>query len=266
MQTASESVKIGVLDADLGGLPLAAAIASRWPMVSVCYLADTAHRPLGERSPGLVRRCLEAGIYRLHRLGTTRIILASQTMAALRASEASEAGLSIIDPVQLAAIAAADASPGGRIGVIASRATVDSGVYPQHVQAHRPDARVHTVAAPPVGPLLDAGRENSLEGRMIVKKNLHRLKVRQVDTLILGTSRCGPMVSLIQRKIGRQVRLIDPLALVRQRLVLQFGAEPSSSPEPTSPLRLLVTDDGPVVMQSCQRLLRRRVEVEPIRL
>jgi len=262
MQTTSVPVKIGILDADLGGLPLAAAIASRWPMLSVCYLADTAHRPLGERSPALVRQRIDEGLGCLCRQGATQLILASQTMAALGPA----AGFSVIDPLPLAAVAAADASPAGRIGIIASRATVDSGAYRRHVQARRPHARVHEAAAPLVGPLLDAGRESSPEGRMILKKYLHRLKVRQVDTLILGTSRCGPIAPLIQRKIGRRVRLVDPLVLVLERLAHRLGAEPPPPPGPISPLRLLVTDDGPVVTEACRRLLRHRVEMERIRL
>jgi glutamate racemase len=265
MQTGAPPVKIGILDTDLGGLPLAAAIASRWPMLPVCYLADTAHRPIGERAPGLVRRCIDDGLDFLRRQGATRIILASQTMAALGVAKAPPADFSLIDPVQLAAVAAADASSGGRIGVIAGRATVDSGAYPRRVRDHRPDARVHQVAAPLVGPLLDAGRENSPEGRMIVKKNLHPLKVRQVDTLILGTSRCGAIIPLIQRKIGRRVRLIDPLSLVLKRLADQLGTNPPTSPEPMPSLRLLVSDDGPAVRETCRRLLRRGVDVTPIR-
>jgi glutamate racemase len=266
MQTTSAPVKIGILDADLGGLPLAAAIASRWPMLSVCYLADTAHRPLGERSPALVRQRIDEGLACLCRQGATQLILASQTMAALGPAAGPAAGFSVIDPLPLAAVAAADASPAGRIGIIASRATVDSGAYRRHVQAHRPLARVHEAAAPLVGPLLDAGRESSPEGRMILKKYLHRLKVRQVDTLILGTSRCGPIAPLIQRKIGRHVRLVDPLVLVLERLAHRLGGEPPPSPGPISSLRLLVTDDGPAVTEVCRRLLRHRVEMERIRL
>lgn len=266
MRTAPADVKIGILDADLGGLPLAAALASGWPRLSVCYLADTAHSPIGERSPALIRRCMADGLDLLRRQGAAQLILASQSMAALAATDAATPGAGLIDPVRLAAAAAAAASPTGRIGVIASRATVESGAYPRWVQAHRPGARVHEVAAPLVGPLLDAGRESSPEGRMIVKKYLHRLKVRQVDTLILGTSRCGPIWRLIQRKIGRQVRLIDPMALARQGLAALLGPAPPPAPQAVFPLRLLVTDAGPAVSEACRRLLRRRVELEQIRL
>lgn len=266
MQTAPAGVQIGILDPDLGGLPLAMALASGWPPLSVCYLADTAHRPIGERSPALIRRCIDDGLDFLGRQGATHVILASQTLAVLDAAETSAAGPIRINPVRLAAAAAAGASPSSRIGLIASRATVDSGAYPRFIKAHCPDARVHETAVPLVGPLLDAGRENSPEARMIVKKYLHRLKVRQVDTLILGTSRCGPIAPLIQRKIGRQVRLIDPLTLARQALADLLGPGPTPSPEAPSPLRLLVTDAGSAVTEVCRRLLRHRVAPEQIRL
>ncbi|HDI61254.1 MAG TPA: hypothetical protein ENF48_13045 [Desulfobacteraceae bacterium] len=265
MQTEPATVKIGILDADLGGVPLAAAIASRWPRLSVCLLADTAHRPVGERSTALIRRRLGDGLDFLRRQGATQVILASQTMAALR-EDSSAAGLCLVDPVRLAAAAAAAVSPSGRIGVIASRATVASVAYPRYIADRRPDARVHQVAAPLVGPLLDAGWEKRPETRMIIKKYLHRLKVRQVDTLILGTGCCGPIAPLIQRKIGRRVRLIDPLALVLGHLADPPLQEAPSLPTQPPSLRLLATDAGPAVRETCRRLLRRRVDLEQIHL
>lgn len=264
MQTTPAPVKIGILDADLGGLPLAAAISSRWPQLPVCYLADTAHRPIGERSPRLVRRQIGLCLDGLRQQGADLILLASQTMAALReGSPVAEPG--VVDPLPLAAAAAAEASPSGRIGVIASRATVDSGAYPRLIEAIRPEARVHAAAAPLLGPLLDAGRENSPEGRLIVKKYLHRLKVRQVDTLILGASACSRIAPLIQRKIGPRVRLVDPLSLALERLAHRLGPWPPSSELAVS-LRLLVTDAGPAVTETIQRVLRRRVDPVQIRL
>ena len=182
--------RLGILDADLGGLSLVDQIRSRWPGVPVIYLADTAHSPIGERSTGLIGRRLRAGAAYLHAQGVDMLVLASQSMAALAAEADSEPrNAESINPLYLAAAAAVEASRTGRIGVIGSSATVATEAYPKAIHARLSRAVVHCVAAPLLVPLLDADWQDKPEARMIVKKYLHRLKVRQVDTLIMAGGR-----------------------------------------------------------------------------
>ena len=161
------------------------------------------------------------GLAYLRDQGADPVVLASQSMAAVADSEAP-----LIDPLPLAAAAAAGVSKTGRIGLVASRATVASGTYTRLVRSLRPDAAVYAAAAPLLVPLLDAGWQRRPETRMIVKKVLHRLRVRQVDTLILGSSRFTALKRMIQRKIGLRVQLVDPLACALEAVAAP--APPSS--------------------------------------
>ena len=258
---------LGILDADLGGLALVAAINARWPWISIVYLADTAHSPMGERSDGLIGRRLREGMAYLRDQGAEAVLIASQSMAALAAGHADLPvnRTLVINPVELAAAAAAESSSGGRIGVIGSRATVASQAYPRAMLALRPEAAVHSVAAPLLVALLDADWQRKPEVRIIVKKHLHRLKVRQVDTLIMAGSRYTALGSLMQRKIGRAVRLVDPNHCTVSILDRWMATMPVPSP-PQGRCRLEVTDSTPAVLRCAQTLLKRRPQLVEIRL
>ena len=258
---------LGILDADLGGLSLVAAINARWPWISTVYLADTAHSPIGERSDVLIDRRLRKGVAYLNDQGAEAVLIASQSLAALAVGHANLPmhRAMVINPVELAAAAAAESSSSGRIGMIGSRATVASEAYPTAILALRPEAAVHSVAAPLLVALLDADWQHKPEARMIVKKHLHRLKVRQVDTLIMAGSRFTALGSLMQRKIGRAVRLVDPNHCTISILDQWVAPMPVPSP-PLGRCRLEVTDLTPAVLRCAQTLLKRRPALDEIRI
>jgi glutamate racemase len=88
-----------------------------------------------------------------------------------------------------------------RVGVIGTRATVNSGVYEDKIKAVRPDMKVYGHPCPLLVPLVEEGWLKKGETRMIVKKYLHPLKVKQIDTPLLK--------KIIQAKAGKRVKVID---------------------------------------------------------
>jgi glutamate racemase len=56
---------------------------------------------------------------------------------------------------------------------------------------------------------VEEGWLNKGETRRIVKKYLHPLKVKQIDTLILGCTHYPLLKETIQVKIGKRVKVID---------------------------------------------------------
>ncbi len=258
---------LGILDADLGGLALVAALNANRPWISIVYLADTAHSPIGERSDALIDRRLRQGVAYLCERGAEAVLIASQSMAARAAGHAdlSLVQTMLINPLELAAAAAAESSSSGRIGVIGSRATIASEAYPKAILALRPGAAVHGMAAPLVSALLDADWQHRPEARSIVKKHLHRLKVRQVDTLIMAGNRYGALAPLMQRKIGSKVRLVDPISCAAAILDQHLAPMPDQ-PVCEDRCRIEVTDLTPAVLHCARTLLKRRPVLEQIRI
>ena len=98
---------------------------------------------------------------------------------------------------------------GRRVGIIGTRATVNSGVYEQKIRALRPDMRVYGAACPLLVPLVEEGWLKKGETRRIVKKYLHPLKLKQINILILGCTHYPLLKEMIQAKIGKRVKIID---------------------------------------------------------
>lgn len=267
MTEAAASGTLGILDADLGGAAAMAVLRGRWPQIPVVYLADTVCRPMGDRSPELIRERIGKGIAYLQDQGADWVLIASQSMAAHLDPLAPEDGRPVlINPIRLAAAEATTRSPHGRIGLIASRATLASDAYGLVIRALRPGASVQGVAAPLILALLDGGWQRKPETRMIVKKYLHRLKMRQVDTLILGGSRYGELAGVMGRKIGFRVHLVDPMASTMKALARWLGPANAENPARPAKERIAVTDLTPAVLQEIRSRIGGRALVGQVRL
>jgi glutamate racemase len=153
-----------------------------------------------------------------------------------------------------------------RIGVIGTRTTVASGVYEKRIREARPDARVYSAACPLLVPLIEEGWLKKPETRRIVKKYLLPLKVRRVDTLILGCTHYPLLKESIQRKIGPRTSIIDSAAAVAADLRSFLGSPPRSAADrtPGGRLRIFVSDRTDQFEKTARMILGRKLSLEQI--
>ena len=117
----------------------------------------------------------------------------------------------------------------------------------------RPEARVFSAACPLLVPLTEEDWVKKPLTRMIVKKYLYPLKVRRIDTLILGNPHYTLLSAVIQTKIGRRVRIVDSAAGVSTRL----RTLPKSGR-----IRLMFTDLTPQVEKAVDDILKQTLPLE----
>ena len=201
---------IGIFDSGVGGLTVVRAVLEEIPGYDIVYFGDTAHTPYGTKSSETVIGYTIRNIEFLLSQGAKAIVIACNTASSVITAEALERfSVPIFEVVTPAVELAVQATKNFNFGVIGTRATVTSGMYEKKIMAKHPQAKVYSVACPLLVPLVEEGWLNKPETAMIVKKYLLPLKIRQIDTLILGCTHYPLLKTVIQRKIGRRVRLID---------------------------------------------------------
>jgi len=128
----------------------------------------------------------------------------------------------------------------------------------------RPEARVFSAACPLLVPLTEEGWAKKPLTRMIVKKYLHPLKVRRIDTLILGNPHYTLLSTVIQTKIGRRVQIVDSAAGVSARLRRFLAVHPDL--DRTLPksgrTRLVFTDLTLQVEKAVEYILKQSLPLE----
>jgi glutamate racemase len=140
---------------------------------------------------------------------------------------------------------------------------VTSGVYEKAIHARLPDTKVYSQACPLLVPLVEEGWLKAKESRMIVKKYLRPLKNQQIDTLILGCTHYPLLKQIIQEKIGKKVKIVDPSAEIARAVYSYLKAKNQLSEKSHGrENRFFVSDLTPTTQEVVQCFLGDRVRLE----
>ncbi|MGE5549345.1 MAG: glutamate racemase [Bacteroidota bacterium] len=219
---------IGLYDSGVGGLTVVREVCNQLPQESVVYVGDTARVPYGGRSAAeILRFGREIGAY-LTDQGVKVILVACNTSSALALEQlAAEISVPLVGVLNAGAGAAARASSTGRIGVIATEATVRSGAYERAIRTFRPEAAVMQQGCPALVPLIEAGQTDGPEVRDALAEYLRPLLAAKVDTILYGCTHYPFLDRVVADLAGPDVARIDPAAaLVGQakELLRRHGA------------------------------------------
>lgn len=258
---------IGVFDSGIGGLTVVRALMAHLPGYDVTYFGDTARTPYGSKSPQTVIRYAVENTEFLLAQGARAIVLACNTASSFAPRVLRERfAVPIFEVITPAAEQAVTLTRKGRIGIIGTRATVSSGIYTRVIQSLRPGCRTYSQACPLLVPLVEEGWLTRPETAMIVKKYLRPLKVKQIDTLILGCTHYPLLQDFIQAKIGRRVTVIDSSGGVAAAVTGYFRGHSSAAASwaQEGRYRFFVSDITPQFETIARSILKRSIRLEQI--
>ena len=156
---------VAVFDSGVGGLTVLHELLVSLPNEDYLYLGDTARFPYGERSQAELEAFAMEIAEHCSTLGAKLLVVAcnAASSAALETLERHlEAGpptrdIDVIGVVAPATQLAVADSHNGRIGLLATPATVASGAYERAVRAADRHVHVEAVACPDLAPIIQGG-------------------------------------------------------------------------------------------------------------
>jgi glutamate racemase len=201
---------IGILDSGVGGLTVAKEVMRQLPRESILYFGDTLRCPYGPRPKEEVRLFTLEVVEFLMRFPLKAILIAcnTATAAALDAVRAC-VSIPVLGVIEPGARAAIKASRSGRIGVIGTQGTIQSGAYEQALKQLAPGVTVFSQACPRLVPLVEGGHRNTPLAREVVEQELMPLKEYGLDTLILGCTHYPLLSDEIAGTMGEEVAIIS---------------------------------------------------------
>lgn len=203
---------IGIFDSGLGGLTVARAVIDKLPDEEIIYLGDTEHTPYGPRAIAQVRSLTLSALDELASRGVKALVIACNTATAAALADARErywidAGIPVIEVITPAARQSVIATRNHHVGVIGTKATIQSEAYLRALAAV-PGLTVSQQACPAFVDFVEAGVTTGEKIESVAREYLTPLKETGVDTLILGCTHYPLLTGVIGRVMGEGVTLV----------------------------------------------------------
>jgi glutamate racemase len=265
---------VGVFDSGVGGLTVLHELLVQLPAEDFVYLADSARFPYGDRPQReLEAFALEIAEELIQRKVKLLVVACnSATAAALPALRdrlmQTTLGIDVLGVVQPGAVQAVAATRNGKVGLLATPATVHSGSYAQAIADADPFVHLTSVPCPDLAAIIEAGFPFDEQVVDTVRTYTRPLREAGVDTVVLGCTHYPLVRPMLQRMLGRRVNIIvsgDPLAHQVEHVLGARGLENPNAHE--GRYEFLCTGDTEAFRQLGTRFLQLPLgEVEPVRL
>ena len=219
--------KIGIFDSGLGGLTILKEVVKFLPNHEYIYLGDNVNAPYGEKPQDEIFKLTLAGVEWLFKNECEIVVLACNTASAKALRKIQQEILPLKYPTKrvLGIIIPtieeiSEFSDSMHIGILATQATVDSGIYEEEAEK-RSDPKIKIIAESggDLVNLIEQNNTTALDAEIKrVTKNLLS-KDTLIDTIVLACTHYALIKEDIQKAVPKNIKVVGQGALVAKKLL-----------------------------------------------
>lgn len=255
---------IGLFDSGVGGLSVAREIRRRLPAEDLLYFADTAYCPYGGRPLEEIRARSVAVVEELVARGAKLIVVACNTASGAALETLRERFTLPIVGLEPAVKPAAERSRNGRVGVLATPATLSTERYHRLIRSYGRDVEVFQRASPELVDLVERGEIRGEEVSKFLAHALAPIVQADVDTLVLGCTHYPFLREAIAGVMGPGVEILDSGEAVARQVERVLAGQDALSDGPGGGILLLTSGEREPVEALVSRLWVDPIEVQSV--
>lgn len=246
---------IGVFDSGIGGLTVLREIWKAVPEESTIYFGDNSRAPYGTKSRSTVIRYSLQNMKFLESKDVKMIVVACNTASAYAYEELKKrANVPVVEVVTPGADVACRATKNGRIGIIATKGTISTGVYKKAVEDRVKELGMENIeifeqACPLFVSLAEEGWWDKKVTKLTAEEYLKPLKEAGVDTLVMACTHYPLLSKVIKEVMGDNVVLVNTGEATAQVVKELLDKEGTASEGNSNPLREFFTSDEPELFE-----------------
>ena len=180
---------------------------------------------LGGSSPRRIEQLCRIYVEAAYNLGAKIVLLCNTMDANARATMEKEFSIPVLGPIVPAVEAVfrlenANGAEVKSIGIVATKATIESGAYINEIRKHSQNVKIFSVVTPLFATMVDMSEFDKMRSqvisqrnRSIIEANLQPLIKKNIDILILGCTHYGVFEQAIHEiwksHTGREIHIVD---------------------------------------------------------
>ena len=246
---------IGVFDSGIGGLTVLREIWQAVPGESTVYFGDNSRSPYGTKSRSTIIRYSLQNLKFLESKDVKMIVVACNTASAYAYEELkARAKVPVVEVVTPGADVACKATRNGKIGIIATKGTISTGVYKKAVEDRAKELGMENIeifeqACPLFVSLAEEGWWDKEVTRLTAEEYLKPLKEAGVDTLVMACTHYPLLSKVIKEVMGEGVVLVNTGEATAKVVKELLSREGTASEGNKSPVREFYTSDEPELFE-----------------
>lgn len=261
---------IGIFDSGIGGLTVANAIIEHLPEEQIIYFGDTKHLPYGDKSPEAImeysRKITE---YLIYEKKCKAIVIACNTASSISYNilrdrfKGAYPIISVIDPIIEAIVLDNEIK---KVGLIATKATVNSGVYQEKLYRRKPELVFAALATPLLVPMIEEGFYDNNISHSLIENYLNQPELNSIDALILGCTHYYIIKNEINSYYNSKIKLFDSTKIVAQKLRKILEKEQLLNDNKTAEHQFLVSDYTHSFAQTAKIFYKGKLELQKVNI
>lgn len=235
---------IGIFDSGIGGLTIARAIAERLPEEEIIYFGDTAHMPYGDKSADAIRYyCLRIARFLLEK-GCKMIVIACNSASSaaypvlLDFFRGETLFVNVVDPLVDKVVA----ENYKKVGIIATKATINSRVYELKLLEKQPTLKVRPLATPLLAPMIEEGFFHDKLSSAVIENYLSNPTFEGIEALLLACTHYPLIRQDIVDFFKNKVEVIDSQAVTALAVEKTLTEHNLLNPKKMRPHQFFVSD------------------------
>jgi glutamate racemase len=205
-----KTLSIGMFDSGIGGLTVLKEVKKLLPSEHILYLGDSARLPYGNKSPQtIIKYALESAIFLLTQ-GIKVLVIACNTSSALAMDILKrKLPIPVLGVIYPAALEAVQYTKTKKIGVIGTKATINSLAYRKAIKKLDPEVEVIAKPCPLFVPIVEEGLENDKVALLMAEKYLNDFHHSGIDTLVMGCTHYPVLEHVINNIMGNGITIVN---------------------------------------------------------
>lgn len=235
---------IGIFDSGIGGLTVAKAIKSVLPQERLIYFGDTAHMPYGDKSSDAIRYyCLKISKFLLEQ-DCKMIVIACNTASSaaydvlLDFFEGKVLFVNVVDPL----VGEVKKLGLSNVGVIATKATIHSGIYKSKIKSINQKIKVSQLATPLLAPMIEEGFYTGNIAHSVIENYLSQPELEGIEALLLACTHYPLIKTQIESFYHHKVKVLDSTDVVSDYVKQLLASENLLSQKTTARDTFYVSD------------------------
>ena len=259
---------IGIFDSGIGGLTVANAVKSVLPNENIIYFGDTEHLPYGEKSKEAIQSFSKKIIsFLVEKKCKTIIIACNSASSVAEESVINIAGntsvFNVIDPV---VIVVAKICSKNNIGVIGTKATINSGIYERKIKEMCGSTKINSLATPLLAPMIEEGFINEAISNTLIANYLSKKKLANIDHLILACTHYPLIQQEIKDYYKGSVNVIDSANIVAKYIAKQLKEDNLLNNGKLTEHRFYVSNYTQSFEKSAKLFFKENIKLEEVSL